>query len=170
MDRMPRDPRDIPAVSPEEFAFAMAVAGAAAAGKTPQSGVGHLGINYQEEDGSVGRLGLTDIPMNRGMIAVRGQFPREKFHTLMFRIWALGEVMEDSRMAPFRRPAEGEPGVEEVHEAVYAVAAEMPLNKDGHFNRQKFFRRLAARAREMEEAESPGGAGVSGEGVESAEK
>jgi hypothetical protein len=148
------DGRTIPAVTSEQLVFALGVADAAATGKTPQSGIGHLGVEGAPADG-VARIGLTDIPANRAMIAVRKQFPSEVFQPLMFRMWALATVMKDSRAKAFLRAAEDDPEGQEVHEAVYEVAATMPLNKDALFNAQKFFRRVAARAREIEALSPP---------------
>jgi hypothetical protein len=86
------------------------------------------------------------------MIAVRDQFPREKFTSLMMRAWALGSLMDDPRMAPFTRPSEdADPEAIEVHEAVLDIAAVMPLNKKGLFNAGTFFRRVKARKDERDD-------------------
>lgn len=130
--------KDMPAVSGEEMAFAMAVGSLAAAGKIPGSGVGGFGTSIETESQ---HLALTDIPSNRGMMAIRGQFPSEKFQPIMMRIWALAPLLDDPGMAQFVRPASDGDG-EEMHGAVYEVAGTMPLNAKGEFNRNTFFRRV----------------------------
>jgi hypothetical protein len=147
-----RDGRHVVQVRPEELTFALGVSGAAASGRTPQSGVGHLGINLDEGDG-LQRLSLTDTPMNRGAVAIRKQFDSELFHPIMHRLWALGRMTKDGRAQEFVRSAEDDPDMMEIHQAMIDVAASMTLNKDGNFNAQKFFRRVAARAREIAQAE-----------------
>ena len=146
--------RPICKVTSEELSFALAVGSAAAAGQTPLSGVGGMGINVDLGDGDVRDIRLVDNPHNRAMIAIRDQFPRDKFKSVMFRTWALGSLMKDSRMDSFTRASEdGDPKAIEVHEAVIEIAATMPLNKKGVFNDATFFRRVAARRQELDAAE-----------------
>jgi len=141
-------PRIAP-VEPAELSFALAVGSAAAAKRIPGAGVGGMGIDIQAEDGEIERLELTDVPMNRAAMAIRDQFPREKFMPLMFRGWALGALFDDERMAPYLREDAADPKACEVHEAVMDVAAVMPLNKDGQYNASAFFRRVERRAEEI---------------------
>src|SRR5688572_9644362 len=143
-------PPKIGPVSAEELTFALAVGSAAAAGKIPQSGVKGMGINIAD-DGDVSRLELTDIPINRAAIAVRGQFPREAFRPIMMRLFALGEAMRDERMTPYVRDADDGSGAIEMHEAVVEIAAVMPLNRKGNFNLATFSKRGAKRAAELDQ-------------------
>lgn len=135
-------------VSTEELTFAMNVGSAAASGKTPLSGVGDKGITIDMGDGEFRDLQFTDNPSNRAMFAIRDQFP-DKFAALMTRAWALGTIMKDDRMAEFTREVEGEPEATEVHQAVWDIAAIMPLNPQLLFNGNIFFKRVAERAREI---------------------
>jgi hypothetical protein len=68
----------------------------------------------------------------------------------MMRAWALGELLDDARMADFLRTTPDDPEQEEIHQAALDIAAVMPLNPQGHFNANVFFKRVAARAQEIE--------------------
>lgn len=133
----------VPPVAFDQLVFAYGVAGAAATGATPQSGVGGMGINIAEDDGAVSRIELTDIPVNRAAIAVRNQFPDGTFQPIMMRLWALGEIMRWPEAAAYRRPAPDNPNQEEISEALFKVAATMPLNPKGNFNRKTYYKRVA---------------------------
>jgi hypothetical protein len=134
---------NLASVEADEIAYAMAVGSAAATGRIPGSGVRHLGVSLQRASGEVQELSLTDIPSNRAMIAIRDQFPKEKFQPIMMRVWALGELLDDQRMQEFIRPASDGDG-DEIHSSVYEIAGKMPLNGKGLFNRATFFRRVKA--------------------------
>ena len=130
-------------VTPDELQYAISVGSAAAAGKIPKSGVGGMGVDIlDDETGETNRYELTDIPANRMAIAVRDQFSREKFPAVMMRSWALGPLLDDERMKPYIRQ-ESDDGSFEMHEVVLEVAAVMPLNPEGEFNRNTFFKRVA---------------------------
>ncbi len=143
--------RKMEQVTADELAFATALGSAVAAGKVPQSGVGHLGVNFEFDHDGVQRIGLTDIPENRAMIAIRDQFSREKFQPLMFRLWALAPLMEDEENEPFVRYADDGSGMIEVHPAVYEIAGRMPLNSKGHFTAATYFRQVRLRAHEIDQ-------------------
>ena len=76
----------ITAVDPERFHFALGVYCAAAAMKGPYPNPQQFGLNLVEDDGSAKRISFTDIPGNRGMLAVKKEFPDpEEFQRLGFR-------------------------------------------------------------------------------------
>jgi len=138
--KLPRiEPVDV-----EQLVYAFSVGSLAASGKIPGSGVGGMGVNL-ENDGVVQRIELTDSPMNRAMIAIRDQFPKGMMQPLMFRIWAMGELMEEPEMAPYIRSDEARPDETEVSDAVFYVAAKMPLNAKMKFAKKQFFQQVAKR-------------------------
>lgn len=142
--------QNIPQVPVDEFIFAYSVGGAAASGKTPQSGVAGMGVNLELE-GEARRIELADIPINRAMIAVRNQVPREHFQAIVFRIIALNEVLKLPDATTYIRPAAGSENEYEIAEAVFHVAAVMPINAEGAFNTKAFFRRAALKYKELED-------------------
>lgn len=132
----------IETVTVEELAFAYAVGGNAASGAIPQSGVKGMGVNLQIDDGDVHRIELTDTPLNRAAIAIRDQFPKGKLQPIMLRIMALQEMTALPEALAYIREAEGRPGDSEISEAIFRVAAEMPLNHKLSFNKGAFFKRV----------------------------
>lgn len=140
---MPRLPA-VPPVTVSELAFVYAVGGAAAVGEIPQSGVGGMGVNIENADGNITRYELTDIPLNRAAIAIRNQFPSGQMQPILLRILAMNDMLGREEAAKYIRPVDGKPGEEEVSEAVFRVAACMPLNRQLAFNERTFFKRVAA--------------------------
>lgn len=137
--KLPRTPQ----VSFDELVFAYELGGRAATNQIPRSGVGGLGVNIDLGDGTAQRVELTDIPMNRAMIAIRDHFPKGKMQPLMFRIMAMSEMLQLPEGQRYMRPASGGEGEFEISEAVFRVAAEMPLNSNLSFNAPTFFKRVA---------------------------
>lgn len=131
-------------VSLEELVFAYEVGGRAASNQIPRSGVGGMGVTIGNEDGSAQRIELTDTPLNRAMIAIRDQFPKGQLQPLMLRLMAMSEMLKKPEAEPYIRPAPAHKGEYEVSEAVFRVAAEMPLNANLLFNRSTFFKRVGA--------------------------
>lgn len=139
--------RSLPQIDPvtfEELVYAYRVGGAAADGKIPQSSVKGIGVNVDLEDGQgIERLELTDIPLNRAAIAIRDQFPSGKLMPLMARIMALGEMAKEPDAEQYIRPDPDSPEDKQLSEALFHVAAAMPLNRKLRFNRATFFKHVA---------------------------
>lgn len=133
----------IETVTVEELAFAYAVGSNAASGAIPQSGVKGMGVNLEMDDGDIHRIELTDTPLNRAAIAIRDQFPKGKLQPIMLRIMALQEMSALPDALSYIRDAEDKPGESEISEAMFRIAAEMPLNHKLSFNRATFFKRVA---------------------------
>jgi hypothetical protein len=135
--------RRVNPVTREELGFAVAVGGAAASYKMPTPSPTKFGLALTENDGTVMNIRFTDIPLNRGMLAIRehcGGDP-SKFFSLAFRLFALGSILRRKEIAPWIR-RNVSPGVDEVHPAVIEAAATLPLNSRGHFDARTFFQKV----------------------------
>jgi hypothetical protein len=84
------------------------------------------------EKGKVEQIGFTDIPMNRGMIALKERYgdDTDKFFSITMRIFAMIHIMHDPKMNKYMRES-GE--YTEFHPAVLDAAAVVMLDKDGNF-------------------------------------
>lgn len=133
---------DLLPVSGDELAFAMKVGEAAALGRTPNSSIA-------TDDATSGDPSLADTLTNRAALAIMREFGSEKGTAIILRVWALGALMEDQRLAPlFRELANGDV---EIDGAVYEIAATMALNKDGNFDEDEFCCRALALAPDLRE-------------------
>jgi hypothetical protein len=103
-----------------------------------------MGVAIADEDGSARWVELTDTPINRAAIAIRDQFPKGKLQPLLLRIMAMNEMLQLPEAAPYIRSEPSVAGEAETSEAVFRVAAEMPLNAKLSFNKSTFFKRVAA--------------------------
>jgi len=125
------------AVSADEFAFACvtyisACQGTLAAPNPTRGGM----ILFDEETGEESQVTLSDIPMNRGRLAVRehcGGGP--KYYALMARIFAYGELNQ-SLLRPWAQSATN------YDQLCFQVAAEAPLNRKLLFDPADFVSRL----------------------------
>ena len=128
-----------PAISAEQLAFALALANAAAGNRIPQSGMRAVSPRIILDRAE---LVLTDTAENRAIFAIKKAFG-DNWHPVIWRLWALLEIMQDKRMGKYTLAhSDTETAIDD---AIIAVAAEMPLNSKGLFSANAFFRRLAYR-------------------------
>ena len=139
--------RKVAEITPEELAFALKLADAAAEGKIPLSGVGDKGVRIDNEDGTVDDITFTDTPQSRAMFAIRDQFG-DRWMPVMMRAWAFAEVLDDPRMRDFVFVPEGA-SERKVDDSVIEIAAIMPLNPKDFFNHSTFFKRAQKRIDEV---------------------
>jgi hypothetical protein len=127
----------------EEFDMAFAIAMAAGSGAMPTESPTTQKVSL-EDKGKVTTYRFTDNTMNRVMFAVREHFDRGiKASAFMFRFWALGELMKDSRMRRWTRPDGDDHSL--IFEGVGEAAATLPLHvKTLKFNADAFFSRVEA--------------------------
>jgi hypothetical protein len=126
-------------VDPERFRFAMGVFGAAAALKGPAPNPTQFSVNIQEDDGSVTKLSLTDRPENRGILALKQQFPNsDDLESMSFRILTLREVLRDDKLSKLGVVRRDEDGNTEIHDAVTFALATAPFRKSGKLDRAAF--------------------------------
>jgi hypothetical protein len=144
-------------VDPERFQFALGVFNAAADMKGPYPNPEQFAVNLIEDDGSISRLSLTDRPENRGMMALKKEFPdSQEFQCIGFRILTLPEVIRDRKLVAMGLIREGENGVVEIHDAVVTALAGAPFRKSGTLDKDAFLA-LAQTEYERMEADKIGG-------------
>lgn len=98
-------------------------------------------VNIDYGNGKVDQIGFTDIPMNRGMIALKERYGHDtlKFFSITMRIWAMFHIMHDPNMKKYIRHGEE---YDEFHPAVLDAAALVMLDKDGNFPVDVFFSKV----------------------------
>lgn len=91
-----------------------------------------FGVNINMGNGKVEHISFTDIPMNRGMIALKERYGHDtdKFFSIAMRIFALIHIMHDDHLKKYQRIGED---FTEVHPAVTDAAALVMLGEDGFF-------------------------------------
>ena len=97
-----------------------------------------MGINIENDDGSVDRLAFTDNPTNRVGFAITRRYRDnpEKGYVFLLRYLAMGAVWRDRRVARWRRKCDD--GTEDVHEALFHAAAVTDLHR-GEFDLDQYF-------------------------------
>lgn len=129
----------IKALDPERFHFALGVYCAAAALKGPAPNPQEFGLNIVNDDGSAASITFTDRPENRGMLAVKKEFPDpDEFESMAFRLMTFGEVIRDRKLRKWGLVRDGETGQTEVHDAVINALAMAPFRKSGSLDRDAF--------------------------------
>jgi hypothetical protein len=144
-------------VDMDRFRFALGVYGAAAEMKGPYDNPQTFALNLVDGDGSTSCIRFTDIPENRGMLAVKKEFPDpDEFHSLMCRIWMVPDVVRNpklTKMGLVRRDSEGNP---EIHDAIINALASAPFRKSGKLDKAAFFALVKSEQDRIETGESGG--------------
>ena len=73
---------------------------------------------------------------------------------MMFRLFALMEILDDKALDRWRREDKSVTELREIHRAVIDAAATLPLTKRGRFSRPKFFKEVERIASEIDAAEN----------------
>lgn len=129
----------ITAVDPARFHFALGVFCAAAAMKGPYANPQQFSVNLVEDDGSATNIRFTDIPANRGMLAVKKEFPDpDEFERIGFRLLTFSEVIQNRQLIRMGLVREGESGRIGVHDAVIDALAMTPFRKSGALDKPAF--------------------------------
>jgi hypothetical protein len=145
----------IKAVEPERFLFALGVYQAAAAIKGPYVNPSEFSFSLVEKDGSAIKIQFTDIPENRGMLAVKKEFPdANEFQNLSFRIMTFSEVLRDRKLIKMGLVRHGEGGDIEIHDAVINALAMAPFRKSGALNKPAFHAIVKAEYTKLETDEN----------------
>lgn len=141
-------------VDPERFRFALGVYCAAAALKGPSPNPQEFGLDIEDDDGSVIRLSFTDRAENRGMLAVKKEFPDPaEFQAMGVRLMTLGEIMNDRRLRRWGLVRDGETSQIEIHPAVSSALATAPFRRSGTLDRTAFLVLVKNEQRKMETEE-----------------
>jgi hypothetical protein len=96
-----------------------------------------FGAIFDFGNGKVEEIRFTDIPMNRGMIALKERYgdDQDKFFSIVLRIQSLFKIYQDGVVEKYIR-RKGE--IVEIHPAVVDAAASVKLNDQGWFPVDKF--------------------------------
>ena len=138
-------------VDPERFRFAMGVFGAAAALKGPAPNPTQFSINILEDDGSRSKISFTDRPENRGLLAVKQQFPDlDEFESMSYRILSLSEVIRDERLSKMGVIRSDETGQTEIHDFVIFALATVPFRKSGKWDKPAFIAAVKSEFKRIE--------------------
>ena len=142
-DRLIPRPKDIAPMDGDEFRQVLEWAAEIAYGCAPDSvaNPSEKQIHMDMGDGSIGTIQFTDIPQNRLVMAVSQHYRsnRPKFYSFMFRVWALMPILQGGLPPEYARQ---EGNGQAIHDAVFEVAATLPLTKRGEFHRARFLAEL----------------------------
>jgi hypothetical protein len=93
-------------------------------------------------------------PVNRGMLAVKKEFPDAKeFESLSFRLQRFTEVISDKKLIKWGMVKHSEGGLE-VHDAVINALATAPFRKSGVLDKSAFHTLVKAEYTRLEAAEN----------------
>jgi hypothetical protein len=145
----------IKAVDPQRFSFALGVYAAAAGLKGPSPNPQQFGLNLVEDDGSISRITFTDRAENRGLLAVKKEFPDpQEFRSMAFRLMSFGGIMKDQKLRRMGLIRDGEPGSTKMHDAVINAFAMAPFRKSGKLDRMAFLALVKSEHKRIEAMES----------------
>jgi hypothetical protein len=132
---------EIRPVDPERFHQALGVYQAALAAEAPQAGVGEASAS-------------ADIPGNRGIAAVKKEFPdTSEFQSLSFRLQRFAEIISDKKLIKWGMVEHSEGGIE-VHDAVINALAAAPFRKSGVLDKPAFHSLVRAEYTRLEAGEA----------------
>jgi len=100
-----------------------------------------FGVNLDYGNGKVDHIRFTDIPMNRGMIALKERYGHDtnKFFSISMRIFAFIHIMHEERLKKYT--IAGEDFVK-IHPAVTDAAALVMLDEHGNFPVDAFIEKV----------------------------
>ena len=122
---------------PAEFNTALSWYENAALKKAKVDNPQDYGATFDFGNGKIERIAFTDIPLNRGMIALKERYgdDQDKFFSIVLRIQSLFKLYQDKNVEKYLR-RNGE--IVEIHPAVIDAAATVKLNDQGWFPVDKF--------------------------------
>ncbi|MGO8910990.1 MAG: hypothetical protein ACLQDM_16950 [Bradyrhizobium sp.] len=126
-------------VDPERFHQALGIYQAALAAERPQA---------SEASSS------TDTPVNRGIVAVKQEFPDAgEFQSLSLRLQRFSEIVSDKKLIKWGMVHHSEGGIE-VHDAVINALAAAPFRKSGVLDKVAFHTLVKAEFAKLEAGEN----------------
>jgi hypothetical protein len=144
-------------VDPKRFSFAFGVYCAAAALKGPAPNPQEFGLTLVDgEEGSGTRITFADRPENRGMLAVKKEFPdKTEFQSMGFRIMTFSELVQDRKLRKWGLITDNnDTGLVEIHEAVLHALAQAPFRKSGTLDRPAFLELVKSECERMDAEEA----------------
>lgn len=124
-------------IDPDEFDTALGWYMNAAAKKAIVENPTNLGLTLIDENGKVSGIRFTDIPLNRGMVALKERYGNDsdKYFSVATRMFALFKILHDPALGEWMRRGEE---ITEVHPAVIDAAATVRINFEGNFTLEEF--------------------------------
>ena len=124
-------------IDPDEFITTFIWAMNAARGEAHLDSPTKQKLNIREDGGNISQIVFTDHPTNRVIFAIKERYrgDTDKFFSVATRIFAIGNILRDPSMSKWVKST-GENV--ELHTAVVAAAATVPINSEGEFNLDEF--------------------------------
>ena len=137
----PKALKEIQAVDVDDFIFAYSLGAAAASYRMPMESPAESGFTLTNGK-ETREFRLTDIPLNRAVLAIRDHCEGDtvRFMAIMQRIFAFTKLQDDERLSRWTRKSDKDPDRMEIHGAVLEVAATLPLERNGRFDEDAFFK------------------------------
>lgn len=118
----------------------------ASAGASPSNAI--------EKDGSATQAAPAERPGNRGILAVKKQFPDAKeFKSLSLRLQRFAEVVGDKKLLKWGMVQYSKSGGFEIHDAVVHALAKAPFRKSGVLDKPAFHTLVKAEYTRLEAGE-----------------
>jgi hypothetical protein len=134
--------KPIDVVLSDELKFAAGLAAAAGAMRGPYTNPASLpGLEIEEEDGSVSTYKITDNALARGHLAVIEQFGPDKAMSILMRLHALIDAIEDDRLKVFTKLDPS--GDRMIREELFEIAATFKCSGEVGFKRASFCKAVA---------------------------
>lgn len=141
----------------DRFRFALGVFGAAAALKGPAPNPAQFSVRIQEDDGTLTKFSFTDRLENRGILALKQQFPdSDDLESMSFRILTLSEVLRDKKLSKLGVVRIDEDGNTEIHDAVVSALATAPFRKSGKLDMAAFIAIVKSEFKRIESNDGDG--------------
>jgi hypothetical protein len=155
--------KSVEPIDPERFQFAFRVCDAAVAMKSPHVDPRQFGIDTGDDDGAAERSSFADEPIDRGMLAVKKEFPDPaEFASMSFRLLTFGEIVSDPELREMGLIREDEFGRTEIHPAVIVALATAPFRNSGKLDKRAYFALVKSEHQRLEAEEKRGELRISG--------
>jgi hypothetical protein len=141
-------------IDPERFHLALGVYQAALAAEAPQANAGGTPSTAIEKDSSATAAPSAEPRGNRGILAVRKEFPdTEEFRSLSLRLQRFTEVIADKKLIKWGLVQFTRSGGFEIHDAVINALAAAPFRKSGVLDKPAFHSLVKAEYTRLQAAE-----------------
>lgn len=139
-------------IDPERFHLALGVYQAALAAEAPRANASGPFSNAIE-DGSATAAPSAESRGNRGILAVRKEFPdATEFQSLSLRLQRFSEILGDKKLIKWGMIRHSEGGIE-IHDAVINALATAPFRKSGVLDKPAFHTLVKAEYTKLEAGE-----------------
>ena len=138
-------PELTPPIEPEQLEFAAELAGSIYVGRTPSSSPSDYGLTVDIPGAVLGGQRLCETADDHITLALMQHFwpDRQACKSVILRLRALSHIWGDARFDELIDDPDPQSEKIGVRREVFNVAASTPLNFDGEFDDEEFFRRVA---------------------------